>query len=166
MLCSMDGSGKGKPVALSTTCQGECSSGGRPLTFKCGQKRPPGIGVGVGVAREYRVWSIEYRGSACLGVGAALRAALGCLVAAAGRPRVGVWLRRALRNGGHDKSCPYLGSPCGERFNHHPVSCLPLCSVICPTANRYPLTAGTLYLRPYFPIAALIDFTTALPRTA
>jgi len=35
--------------------------------------------------------------------------------AAAGRPRVGAWLRRALRCWGHDKSCPYLGSPCGER---------------------------------------------------
>ena len=35
--------------------------------------------------------------------------------AAAGRPRVGAWLRRALRRRGHDKSCPYLGSPCGER---------------------------------------------------
>ena len=36
--------------------------------------------------------------------------------AAAGRPRVGAWLRRALRGGVHDESCPYHGSPCGERM--------------------------------------------------
>lgn len=35
-----------------------------------------------------------------------------------------------------------------------------------PTANRYPLTAITFAFTSYFPIAALIDFTTALPRTA
>ena len=36
--------------------------------------------------------------------------------AAAGRPKVGAWLRRALRSGVHDESCPYLGSPCGEQL--------------------------------------------------
>ncbi len=35
-----------------------------------------------------------------------------------------------------------------------------------PTANRYPPTASTFARGPYFPSAALIDFTTALPRTA
>ena len=34
------------------------------------------------------------------------------------------------------------------------------------SANRYPLTADTFAFGPYFPSAALIDFTTALPRTA
>ena len=32
----------------------------------------------------------------------------GLAQAAAGRPRVGAWLRRALRGGVHDESCPYL----------------------------------------------------------
>ena len=68
--------GNGKPVALSTTCQGECSSGGPRLTFKCGQKRPPGVGTGIGtgVGRECRVWSIEYRGSDGLLVGPSIPA--------------------------------------------------------------------------------------------
>ena len=34
------------------------------------------------------------------------------------------------------------------------------------SANRYPLTANTFAFVAHFPIAALIDFTTALPRTA
>ena len=38
--------------------------------------------------------------------------------AAAGRLKVGAWLRRALRSGVHDESCPYLRSPCGERGQH------------------------------------------------
>ena len=46
-------------------------------------------------------WSIEY-GVSSIG-------------AAAGRPKVGAWLRRALQGGVHDESCPYLVSPCGER---------------------------------------------------
>ncbi len=50
----MVGQGSGKPVALSTTCQGECSSGGRHLTFICGQMRPPGLGLGPGIGAAPR----------------------------------------------------------------------------------------------------------------
>ena len=44
MRGGMVGKGNGKPVALSTACQGECSSGGPRLTSKIGQMRPPGLG--------------------------------------------------------------------------------------------------------------------------
>ena len=50
-----------------------------------------------------------------VGVGTAPRAVLFLCPAAAGRLRVGAWLRRALRKGVHDESCPYLRPPCGGR---------------------------------------------------
>jgi hypothetical protein len=43
---------------------------------------------------------------------------------------VGAWLCRALRREGHDESCPYLGSPCGERLT--PASAYPFSPQFSP----------------------------------
>ena len=58
---------------------------------------------------------------------------------AAGRLKVGAWLRRALRGGVHDESCPYLRSPCGERGQHVVLS-LPL----VVAQQKAPADAGAL----------------------
>ncbi len=143
--------GKGKPVALSTACQGDCSSAGRHLTSKAAQlqaQRGRDRDRGRGGSMPLRDTDRDTDRSQCSGTesGKATESSASVPVPnpRSWSPSVSLSLERFKLSG--------LRSPFAR---WHAL-----------TANRYPLTADTFAFGPYFPSAALIDFTTALPRTA